>query len=51
MISINRTIKLDATRWRDGQMVPRRTAAGMLNTERSFRRIERLPARRVGKQV
>jgi putative transposase len=30
----------NVTRWRDGQMVLRWTAAGMLNAERSFRRIE-----------
>ena len=28
------------TRWREGQMVLRWTAAGMLNAERSFRRIK-----------
>ena len=28
------------TRWREGQMVLRWTAAGMLNVERSFRRIK-----------
>jgi putative transposase len=30
----------NVTRWRDGQMVLRWTAAGMLNAERSFRRIK-----------
>lgn len=40
MISIARTTNRNVTRWRDGQMVLRRTAAGMLNAERSFRRIK-----------
>jgi putative transposase len=39
MISIARTTNRNVTRWRDGQMVLRWTAAGMLNAERSFRRI------------
>ncbi len=39
MISIARTTNRNVTRWRDGQMV-RWTAAGMLNAERSFRRIK-----------
>src|SRR6476661_3950031 len=38
MISIARTTNRNVTRWRDGQMVLRWTAAGMLNAERSFRR-------------
>ena len=40
MISIARTTNRDVTRWRDGHMVLRWTAAGMLNAERSFRRIK-----------
>ncbi|SKW12626.1 transposase [Mycobacteroides abscessus subsp. abscessus] len=40
MISIARTTNRNITRWRDGQMVLRWTAAGMLNAERSFRRIK-----------
>jgi len=40
MISIARTTNRNVTRWRDGQMVLRSTAAGMLNAERSFRRIK-----------
>ncbi len=40
MISIARATNRDVTRWRDGQMVLRWTAAGMLNAERSFRRIK-----------
>jgi len=40
MISIARTANRNVTRWRDGQMVLRWTAAGMLNAERSFRRIK-----------
>jgi putative transposase len=39
-ISIARTTNRNVTRWRDGQMVLRWTAAGMLNAERSFRRIK-----------
>jgi putative transposase len=39
MISIARTTNRNVTRWRDGQMVLRWTAAGVLNAERSFRRI------------
>jgi hypothetical protein len=39
MISIARTTNRNVTRWRDGQMVLRWTAAGMLNAERSFRPI------------
>jgi len=38
MISIARTTNRNVTRWRDGHMVLRWTAAGMLNAERSFRR-------------
>ena len=40
LISIARTTNRNVTRWRDGQMVLRWTAAGMLNAERSFRRIK-----------
>jgi len=40
MISIARATNRNVTRWRDGQMVLRWTAAGLLNAERSFRRIK-----------
>lgn len=40
MISIARAINRNVTRWRDGGMVLRWTAAGMLAAERSFRRIK-----------
>jgi len=40
MISIARTTNRNVTRWRDGHMVLRWTAAAMLNAERSFRRIK-----------
>ena len=40
MISIARSTNRNITRWRDGQMVLRWTAAGMLNAERSFRPIK-----------
>jgi putative transposase len=40
MISIARTTNRNVTRWRDGHMVLRWTAAGMLNAERSFRRLK-----------
>ena len=40
MISIAPTTNRNVTRWRDGQMVLRWTAARMLNAERSFRRIK-----------
>ena len=40
MISIARTTNRNVTRGRDGHMVLRWTAAGMLNAERSFRRIK-----------
>jgi putative transposase len=39
MISIARTTNRNVTRWRDGQMVLRWTVAGMLNAQRSFRRV------------
>jgi putative transposase len=40
MISIARTTMRNVKRWKDGQMVCRWTAAGMLNAERSFRRVK-----------
>ncbi len=40
MISIARTTNRNVTRWRDGHMVLRWTAAGMLSAEKSFRRIK-----------
>jgi putative transposase len=40
MISIAGTTNRNVTHWRDGEMVLRWTAAGMLNAERSFRRIK-----------
>jgi transposase-like protein len=40
MLSIARSTNRNVTRWRDGQMVLRWTAAGMLNAERSFRRVK-----------
>jgi putative transposase len=40
MISIARTTNRNVTHWRDGQMVLRWTAAGLLNAERSFRRVK-----------
>jgi putative transposase len=40
MLSIARATNRNVTRWRDGQMVLRWTAAGMLNAQRSFRRIK-----------
>jgi transposase-like protein len=40
MISIARTTNRNLTHWKDGQMVLRWTAAGMLNAERSFRRVK-----------
>jgi len=39
MISIARATNRNVTHWRDGQMVLRWTAAGMLNAQRSFRRV------------
>ena len=39
MISIARTTNRNVTRWRDGEMVLRWTAAGMANAQRSFRRV------------
>jgi putative transposase len=40
MISIARTTMRNVKRWKDGEMVRRWTAAGMLNAERSFRRVK-----------
>jgi putative transposase len=40
MISIARTTCRNVKRWKDGEMVRRWTAAGMLNAERSFRRVK-----------
>lgn len=40
MISIARTTNRNVTYWRDGEMVLRWTAAGMLNAARSFRRVK-----------
>jgi putative transposase len=40
MISIARSRSRNVKRWRDGKMVKRWVAAGMLNAERSFRRIK-----------
>ena len=39
MISIARTTNRNVTHWRDGQMVLRWTAAGLLNAQRSFHRV------------
>ena len=39
MISIARTVNRNVTRWRDGAMVMRWTAAGMAQAARSFRRV------------
>ena len=36
MISVARATARNVKRWRDGQMVQRWVAAGMLNAERSF---------------
>jgi hypothetical protein len=40
MISIARTTCRNVKRWKDGQVVRRWTAAGMLAAERSFRRVK-----------
>jgi hypothetical protein len=40
MISIARATNRNVSRWRDGQMVLRWTAAGMVNAQRSFRRVK-----------
>ena len=40
MISIARDTTKNVKRWRDGKMIKRWCAAGMLNAERSFRRLK-----------
>ena len=40
MISVGRSTTHNVTRWRDGTMVKRWAAAGMLNAERGFRRVK-----------
>jgi transposase-like protein len=40
MISVGRDTTRNVKRWRDGNMVKRWAAAGMLNAERSFRRLK-----------
>jgi hypothetical protein len=40
MISIGRDTTRNVRRWRDGKMSKRWCAAGMLNAERSFRRLK-----------
>jgi putative transposase len=40
MISIARTTNRNVTHWKNGEMVLRWTAAGMINAERSFRRVK-----------
>jgi hypothetical protein len=40
MISIARTTNRNVIHWKDGQMVLRWTAAGMVNAQRSFRRVK-----------
>ena len=40
MISICRSTAANVKRWRDGKMIKRWVAAGMLNAERSFRRVK-----------
>ncbi len=40
MISIARDTTHNVKRWRDGTMIKRWCAAGMLNAERSFRRLK-----------
>jgi putative transposase len=40
MISVARTTMRNVKRWRDGQMKKRWVAAGMLEAERSFRRVK-----------
>ena len=40
MISIARATTRNVKRWKDGEMVCRWTAAGMLAAERSFRRVK-----------
>jgi putative transposase len=40
MLSIGRDTTKNLKRWRDGKMIKRWCAAGMLNAERRFRRLE-----------
>ena len=40
MISVGRDTTRNVKRWRDGTMVKRWVAAGMINAERSFRRLK-----------
>ena len=40
MISVAKTTTGNVKRWRDGKMIKRWVAAGMLNAERSFRRVK-----------
>jgi putative transposase len=40
MISITRSTSANVKRWRDGKIIKRWVAAGMLNAERSFRRVK-----------
>ena len=40
MISVAKTTTRNVKRWRDGKMIKRWVAAGMLNAERSFRRLK-----------
>ena len=40
MISVAKTTTRNVKRWRDGKMIKRWVAAGMLNAERSFRRVK-----------
>ena len=40
MISITRSTASNVKRWRDGKMIKRWVAAGMVNAERSFRRVK-----------
>lgn len=40
MISVAKTTTRNVKRWRDGTMIKRWMAAGMLNAERSFRRVK-----------
>jgi len=40
MISVARTTTRNVKRWRDGKMIKRWVAAGMLNAERNFRRVK-----------
>ena len=40
MISISRSTARNVKRWRDGTMIKRWCAAGMINAQRSFRRVK-----------